>query len=65
MQNIIVSSSHDEISMATVPPISSTDSKESSDPNISASKHEVITDLKEKEKCASNDEQPHIHSKAY
>ena len=53
-----VMSLHRDISMATSPPISSADSKESSDDYLGASEHEVslnvchTTDLKERERNA-------------
>ena len=66
-----VMSLHRDISMATSPPMSSADSKKSSDDYLGASEHEAsvnvchTTDLKEREKCASDDERPHNHSNAY
>ena len=65
-----VMSLHRYISMATSPPISSADSKESADDYLGASEHEVsvnvchTTDLKEREKCASDDERPYNNSNA-
>ena len=80
MQNIIVSSSHDEISMATVPFVSlratpfsmySADSKKSPDDYPGASTQDALgkdgrpKDIRERETCASDDERPDDHSEAY